>query len=106
MLSLPNVNEAGELVSPEPISMALDMSAAAGPLDPPSGSTFTARATLGGLTIVPLAAGSTTVATLTLDVAGVPGEYHLTFAEGLAVDPDGLRAAMTSETLTIVVSGR
>lgn len=83
--------------------MALDFTAAAGLLDRPSGNLFTAGATIGGLTTVPLAAGTTTVATLTLDVAGVPGEYHLTFAEGLAIDPNGLRAAMPSEMLTVVV---
>ena len=43
------------------------------------------------------------MATLTLDVAGVPGEYHLTFADALAFDPDSLRVAMTGEPLTIVV---
>jgi hypothetical protein len=43
---------------------------------------------LGGVSTAGIPAGSTVVTTLSLDVAGVPGTYELTFADGTFSTPD------------------
>jgi len=66
----------------------------------------TTSASLGGLTRDALPAGEAVVAALTLEVAGVPGTYHLTFADGKFVDADMLDGTITTGVaLTIVVQG-
>jgi len=85
-------------------SMAFDLSAVAGSISEPLGGVFATRAAIGGLTAIPLAPGSTTVATLTLDVVGQPGMYHLSVVDGLIFDADSRQAPLASESLTITVS--
>jgi len=59
-----------------------DMDAVAGPMNYPVDGYFVSPSSLGGITSIAMGSGAKRVATLTLNVAGVPGVYHVWLSYG------------------------
>jgi hypothetical protein len=77
---------------------------AAGPMNEPFEGVFVSPASLGGLPSAAMTTGAYRVATLTLQVAGTPGTYHLWFSYGSYSTTNGESQPMqTGPTFTIQV---
>jgi hypothetical protein len=80
------------------------MNMAAGPMNNSFEGVFVSAASLGGLPSAAMTTGAYRVATLTLQVAGTPGTYHLWFSYGSYSTGNGESASMqTGPTFTIQV---
>ena len=70
------------------------LDAVAGPMNNPVDGSFTSPASLGAATSGAMGTGAARVATLTLQVAGVPGTYHLWLSYGSYSTGDGTSVPM------------
>lgn len=74
------------------------MDALAGAMDNALDGYFVSPAPLGGITAASMMAGANRVATLTLNVAGIPGTYHLWLSNGIC-SADGVTTQMQAGPL-------
>jgi len=96
----------GQIAMGEAFATVDNLNAAGGALSVPAGGMFTSSAPLGGWLRNPVSGGPATVATLMLQVAGVPGTYTLGVVDGMCYIDTGETPMETGVPFLITVQGQ